>query len=216
MKTRKNNFGLQTIFSIFLGLMLAAFAGIGVYTFHPPPGDYEAQIRDLTREEQEIRDSSPSGELTVEDRDQIDEIRSRRRVLSDQALEDRKPWFLSTSIILIVFSTLLLVVSLLRSDQLQVISSGLLLGGVFTMLYGVGWIAFTGTSVLRFLVMTIALVITVGLGYVRFVRRGKTPPAPGGQEMVKGDALEEIEDRIRSLEGRLTEAATALGRKDDN
>lgn len=215
MRSRKNNFGLQTIFSIFLGLMLAAFAGIGVYTFHPPPGDYEAQIRDLTREEQEIRGTSTSGELTREDRDQIDEIRSRRKVLSDQALEDRKPWFLSSSIILIVFSTLLLVVSLLRADQLQVISSGLLLGGVFTMLYGVGWIAFTGTSVLRFVVMTIALVITVGLGYVRFVRLGKAVPATAGQEIPRGGALEEIEDRIRDLEGRLAEAASVLSRKDD-
>lgn len=214
MRTRKNNFGLQTIFSIFLGLMLAAFAGIGVYTFHPPPGDYEAQIRDLTREEQEIRGSSPSGELTVEDRDKVDEIRSRRRVLSDQALEDRKPWFLSTSIILIVFSTLLLVVSLLRSDQLQVISSGLLLGGVFTMLYGVGWIAFTGTSVLRFVVMTIALVITVGLGYARFVRQGKGAPPAGEQVIPAGDGLVEIEERIRDLEGRMNEAANALRQKE--
>ena len=94
-------------------------------------------------------------------------------MLSDQAMQDRKPWCLSTSIILIVFATLVLVVSLVRADQLQVISNGLLLGGVFSMLYGVGWIAFTGTSVLRFLVMTVALGITVGLGYVRFVRRGR-------------------------------------------
>ena len=214
MRDATKNTGLRIIFSIFLGLMLTAFAGIGVYTFHPPPGDYEDQIRDLTREEQEIRGASASGELTADDRDRIDEIRSRRRVLSDQAMEDRKPWFLSTSIILIVFSTLLLVVSLLRAEQLQVISSGLLLGGVFTMLYGVGWIAFTGTSVLRFVVMTIALVITVGLGYVRFVRRGRAPTTAGGPDIPKGEALEEIEDRIRDLEERLTEAANALRQKD--
>jgi hypothetical protein len=215
MRDTTHNAGLRIIFSIFLGLMLTAFAGIGVYTFHPPPGkDFEAQMRDLTREEQGIRGSKSSAELTDEDRDRIDEIRSRRRVLSDETLEARKPWFLSTSIILIVFSTLLLVVSLVRADQLQVISSGLLLGGVFTMLYGVGWIAFTGTSVLRFVVITIALLITVGLGYYRFVRGSRVRPTAQGEETTRGADLEEIEGRIRMLEERLAEAANALGRKD--
>jgi len=213
MREAAKNTGLKTIFSIFLGLMLTAFAGIGVYTFHPPPGDYEAQIRELSREEQEIRGSNASAELTPEDRDRVDEIRSLRRVLSDEAMEARKPWFLSTSIILIVFSTLLLVVSLVRADQLQVISSGLLLGGVFCMLYGVGWIAFTGTSVLRFVVMTVALGITVGLGYYRFVRRGRGQPAAEGGERTGSAGLEEVEGRIRDLEERLSGAAKALGGK---
>ena len=29
--------GLQTIFGIFLGLMVTAFIGVGVYTFYPSP-----------------------------------------------------------------------------------------------------------------------------------------------------------------------------------
>ena len=29
--------GLQVVFAIFLGLMVAAFVGIGVYTFYPSP-----------------------------------------------------------------------------------------------------------------------------------------------------------------------------------
>jgi hypothetical protein len=195
--------------------MLTAFAGIGVYTFHPPPTQYDGQIRNLTLDEEGIRGSKTSNELTTEDRDQLDEIRRQRRELSYLAEEARKPWCLSTSIILIIFSTLTLVVSLVRADQLQVISNGLLLGGVFSMLYGVGWIAFTGTSILRFLVMTVALMIAVGLGYVRFVRRGRVSPTTGGQALSKGEALDEIEDRIRNLEGRLTGAANALGRKDE-
>jgi hypothetical protein len=214
MRNTTQSTGLRTIFSFFLGLMLTAFAGIGVYTFHPPPDQYADQIRDLTRNEQEIRSSKSSSELTTADRDRIEEIRGERRELSDLADEARKPWYLSTSIILIVFSTLALVVSLVQADRFQVISNGLLLGGGFTMLYGVGWIAFTGTSVLRFLVMTVALVITLGLGYVRFVRRGKAVPTTGGEEIPRGDALAEIDDRIRDLEGRLTEAAHALRQKE--
>ena len=36
--------GLQTIFAIFLGLMVTSFIGVGVYTFYPSPA---RQFRDL-------------------------------------------------------------------------------------------------------------------------------------------------------------------------
>ena len=208
--------GLRTIFSFFLGLMLAAFVGVGVYTFHSPPEQFDSQIRDLAHSEQEVRNSRPSNELTTADRDQIQEINRQRSELIDAAAEVRKPWGLSTSVILIVFSTLALAVSLVRADQLPVISNGLLLGGVFTMLYGVGWIATTGTSITRFLVMTVALVITLGLGYVRFVRRGTTSPVTVESEIPKGEGLADIERRVRDLEGRMNEAAHALGQKHDS
>ena len=205
--------GLRTIFSFFLGLMLTAFVGIGVYTFHPQPTRLDGQIRDLSHREQEIRNSSPTGELTVEDREQIQEINRQRNELTEAAAEERKSWALSTSVILIVFSTLALVASLVRSDQLQVISNGLLLGGVFTMLYGVGWIFTTGASITRFLAMTVALIITIGLGYIRFVHRGKAAPVASGGEVTMVEGIAEIELRVQDLEGRMNEAAHALGQK---
>lgn len=215
MRDTTKNTGLKTIFSFFLGLMLTSFVGVGVYTFHPPPDRFDARMDELTKDEQAIRGSKAYSELLEEERAEIDEIRRQRGELLEQMKEARKGWCLSTSIILIVFSTLTLVVSLVRAEQLQVISNGLLLGGVFTMLYGVGWIAFTGTSVLRFVVMTVALAITLGLGYVRFVRRGRVSPAAAGAAVAGGTGLEELEERVGELERRLAEAAGALGRKGD-
>ncbi len=106
--------------------------------------------------------------------------------------------------------------SLVRSVQLQVVSNALLLGGIFTMLYGIGWIAFTGTSIIRFLVMTAALMVTLVLGYVRFVRKGKISPTTEGEQITKPDHLEEIERRIRDLEVRMNDAAKALGGKNES
>lgn len=207
--------GLRTIFSFFLGLMLTAFVGVGVYTFHPPPEQFNDQIRDLTRREQAIRNSRSPNELTSADREQIQEIHRQRNELIDAAAAARIPWGRSTSVILIVFATLAMAVSLVRADQLPVISNGLLLGGVFTMLYGVGWIIATDTSITRFLVMTVALVITLGLGYVRFVRRGPISPAVGGSGFAEAEGLAGIERRVRHLEERMNEVANALGRKSD-
>ncbi|MBU8869789.1 MAG: hypothetical protein KOO60_02830 [Gemmatimonadales bacterium] len=207
--------GLRTIFSFFLGLMLTVFVGIGVYTFHPPPKQFDNQIRDLEHREQGIRSSGPSSELSGEDRDQLREISSQRRDLADAAAEARKPWGISTSIILIMFSTAALVVSLVRADQLLVISNGLLLGGVFTMLYGVGWVVATDTSITRFLVMTVALVITVGLGYARFVHRVTTSSLASGSAIPTVEGLEDVELRVCDLEKRMNGAANALGKKSD-
>jgi hypothetical protein len=196
--------------------MLTTFVGVGAYTFHPPPEQYDKQIRDLARREQEIRISRPANELTAEDREQIREINRQRNGLIDAAAEARKPWGRSTSVILITFATLAMGVSLVRAGQLSVISNGLLLGGVFTMLYGVGWIVATDTSITRFLVMTVALVITLWLGYVRFVRRGTTLPATAGSRIREEEGFADIERRVRDLEERMNEAAHALGHKPDS
>jgi hypothetical protein len=174
MTDRGRSTGLRTIFSFFLGLMLVAFAGVGVYTFYPPPDEFNTQIRELNRREEMIRDSRPADQLTEEDRAEIREVNQERYALQDASREAQRPWGRTTSIILMVTATLAMAVSLIRADQLPVISNGLLLGGVFTMLYGVGWIIATDVSKARFVVMAIALVITLALGYLRFVRSGKT------------------------------------------
>ena len=208
--------GLRTIFSFFLGLMLAAFVGVGVYTFHSPPEQFDSQIRDLARREQAIRDTKPPDELTASDRDQIQEINRQRNDLVDAQEQARKPWGRSTSIILMVSATVIMTVSLVRAGQLPVISNGLLLGGIFTMLYGVGWIVASDTSITRFLVMTAGLVTTLGLGYLRFVRRSATPPVTAGSGIQEGEGFADVERRVRDLEERMNDAANALGHKHDS
>lgn len=216
MADMKRDAGLRTIFSFFLGLMLTAFVGVGVYTFHRPPEQYDSQIQGLARRDAAIRSSRPSSELTTAELDQIQEINRQRRELLDATAEARKPWGRSTSMILIVFATLAMAVSLVRADQLPVISNGLLLGGLFTMLYGVGWIVATDTSIVRFLVMTAALAITLGLGYVRFVRRGATSPVAAGSAIPVSEGLAQVERRVRDLEERMNDAAHALGHNRDS
>jgi hypothetical protein len=202
--------GLQTIFSFFLGLMVTAFVGIGVYTFHPPAQEPQRQMQELSRREQAIRNSKPAEQLTVEDRVQIQQLTDQRNQISDASQAGFETWARSTSIILILFATLAMAVSLVRSDQLPVISNGLLLGGVFTMIYGVGWIVAAGSSVTRFVVMTVAFVITLGLGYVRFVRR-KTAAATSAAGAPELPA--DLERRLRELEERMDGAASALGKR---
>ncbi len=210
MGGRGPNTGLRTIFSFFLGLMFAVFVGLGVYTFYPSPKPFASKIQENDDSQQAIRRAAPSSGLSLEDRDRLQELSRQRSELTEAAADARKPWAMKTSIILIVLSTLALTVSLVRADQLSVISNGLLLGGVFTMLYGIGWIVGTDTSVTRFLVMTAAFVVTIGFGYARFVNRGKPAQAVAGAAVPAVEGLKEVERRVGDLERRMNDAAHAL------
>ena len=214
MANRGLDGALGTIFSFFLGLMLTAFVGVGVYTFHPRPKQFDDQIRELSRREQAIRNSKAPDELTSEDRSQIQDLVRQRDELHDAAAAARIPWGRSTSVILIAFATLSMAVSLVRADQLPDISNGLLLGGIFTMLYGVGWIIATDTSILRFVVMSVALLITLVLGYFRFVRR-PVGVAAAGPEIQESGMSPDVGRRLQELERRLLEAAAALANRSD-
>ena len=46
---------LQAIFAIFLGLMITAVVGVGVYTFHPSPADAtQEQVEELYQQRGQI------------------------------------------------------------------------------------------------------------------------------------------------------------------
>ena len=218
MTSDRQRYALQVIFSFFLGLMVTAFIGVGVNTFFPPPeSEYQDRLEDLERAQEDIEVLYPgSGELTEQEREEIQEIREEIRELEEKEQAEFETWARNTSIILILFATLVMGVSLVRSEQLRIISNGLLLGGVFTMLYGTGWVIAAGSSVARFAVMTFALVVTFALGYVRFVRGRQAPvpaPAAGTPDAVGMTALE---DRVGKLERQVSAAADVLGGRDDS
>lgn len=201
--------GLQTIFGFFLGLMVTSFVGVAVYTFYPSPDrPFRERIVKLNREQQAIRNSKAPDALMPEDRAKIQQIEDDVSKMEDATREAGEVWGRRTSIILIAFATFTMAISLLRAVQLPVIANGLLLGGLFTMVYGVGWIIVTDSSTARFFVMTIALAITLALGYVRFVHRGESAVMPGPAAREQG--LVGLEQRVRHLEDRMDQAASAL------
>ena len=203
--------GLGVVFSMFLGIMVTAFVGVGVYTFYPPPQQFDEQLRELYERKQEIKDAEPAEELTEAEREQIQALDDQRDQLIEDSRLARERWGRNTSIVLITFATLTMAVSLVRADQLLVLSNGLLLGGVLTMLYGIGWIVATDRAISRFVVITLALAITIFLGYCRFVRRQPPSTVVVSSAMPDAEGMAAIEQRLSDLERRLDEAARALG-----
>lgn len=218
--TDRQRAALQVIYSFFLGLMITAFIGVGVYTFYPSPDRvYGDQMQELYRQEEDILGyadgKGTESSLTEAEKAKLADIREERRELEDKQQAYGDQWARNTSIVLIIFATAVMGVSLIRSEQLRILGNGLLLGGLFTMLYGVGWVIASSSSVARFAVMTFALLITLGLGYVRFVRQREEQQlaVAGGGVATAGLSTAELgslEQRVEALEARAAAAAAAL------
>jgi len=206
MATSRSTPGLYTIFAIFLGLMITAFIGVGVNTFYPSPAKpFEAQMNAYGRQERAIEQGRSTNELSSAERERMRQIRDSVTILNDRAQAAREGWGRTTSIVLVAFATLVMAIAVLRADQLAVLSSGLLLGGVFTMCYGVGMILATTTSIARFVMLTVALAVTIGLGYLRFVRQAAPRARLAGVSdgSIPPSTHDDLAARLDRIEARL-------------
>ncbi|NLG10247.1 MAG: hypothetical protein GX562_01745 [Coriobacteriaceae bacterium] len=243
--TDQMNSTLQIIFSFFLGLMVVALVGVGTNTFLPSPAErYDKQIQELYRQLDSYQvKSAADKDLSPVEQAEYDAIQDEIAQLSETSELETRDWARTSSIILVIFATLVMSISLIRAEQLRVLSNGLLLGGIFTMVYGAGWAVFSGSSPIRLVVVTFALIVTIGLGYLKFVRgrrrvghesteqlgTGKQVDVDSArdqaidlkQQSVSGQAPSSMQDyelikRIKAIEERLDAVAVAFGSKSED
>ncbi len=121
----------------------------------------------------------------------------------------RDNWSLTVGIILLITATVVLAISLALPARAEAIANGLLLGGVFTMISAVAMALSSQTGPWRFAVATAALVVTIGIGYLRFSRgpRTVTSGAAGSGEAAGSP---ELVARVDQLEHRLDAIRRAL------
>lgn len=215
MAKDRQNYALQTIFSFFLGLMVLAFIVVGVITFYPSPTqEQQTKNEQLYRERDAIYNANGGKTLTAEEQAKVDKLDKQIAAIEKANRSEQELWARNVSIVLIVFATLVMGISLIRSEQLRVISNGLLLGGLFTMVAGVIWVLTSGESMARFVVIVVAFAVTLGLGYVKFVRQreeGVTLATAGGGTIALDEgALADLARRVDEMERRTAAAAAAL------
>lgn len=151
---------LKVIYAFFVGLLLSIFVGVGVSAFYPAP---------KLPEHPEIL-SAPSKAPTMEQSEaQIDAQREYDREYKEyqnvSATYNR-----NVSIIVLIAAIIFVSVSLLFESKIKVIADGILLGGIFTLIYSIGRSFESSDSKYTFLVVSIGLVIALLLGYLRFIR----------------------------------------------
>lgn len=214
MNNGSDHTGLRFVFALFLGLMLTTFIGVGVATFRPSPAEgYDQRLLALQRERGRLETAVPEAARTAEDRRALQEVLAREGAVQDEKTNAMRRWLQETSVILVVFATLVMAIAVWRAEGLPVIGNGLLLGGVFTMLYGAGMAVIATDTMVRFLVITGALAVTIILGYRRFVAR-RAGPAASVAAPVPSASDTGLAQRVTALEQRLQELGAVLTRRD--
>lgn len=220
---------LQLIFSVFLGALLVVVVGVGVWTFYPQPFDQNSpeqkEIDKLYREQE--RNGGKDGVQTPAQKAEFERIQKDIDARQAAMQKARDAWAVTTSIVLLVFATILMAISLFLPDHMRVFSNGILLGGLFTVIYGTGWSFAGGDSRARFFVVLVALLLAIAFGYLRFIRgRQEKADAAAGAAAVSGAAavaaggeltaadsaqVAALAARMDALEARAAAAAAALG-----
>ena len=154
---------LKYIYTIFLAMLLVTFVGVGIAAFYKGPKQPEYPIG-LSYPEI----SEKSSESAVIREEQIRYDKTQRNFQKENEIYSKNVSTLSVAAALII-----LVLSITFLSKIDFISDGLLLGGVFTLIYSIIRGFSAGDEIFRFIVVAIGLFVAIFLGYWRFVRKSK-------------------------------------------
>lgn len=147
---------LKALYSVFIGILVVSFIGFGVAAFYPAPESPEPPQAPLTTPD----DSENRGDQTEAQQEYEQRLEEHR--------QDRSEYVRNISVILVLLSILVLVIGLMSLSGLSVVDDGLLIGGILTLLYGVGRSFEAGDERLTFAAIAVSLVTAIVVGYKKF------------------------------------------------
>lgn len=151
---------VKVIYSLFLGLLISIFIGVGVSVFYNEP-------------EHPDEPDFYSYEFMMEGEEQSEEQRAKEIAFQNKVEiydEEMAEYNRNVSLVLIALAIALLGIGLGTASKIEVISDGVLYGGIFTLFYGMTRGLASDSDTARFLVISICLVVVIVLGYFKFVK----------------------------------------------
>lgn len=152
---------LRLAYTVFIGILLTLFIGVGIAAFYPQPEPPEYPLS-YGKVYPEMNQGTPSAEFEKEQR--LYEEKSR------EYQEINEKYNKNVSMLALGFAILYLIVGLVLARKLAIISDGLLLGGVLTLIYSIIRGFGANDDIFRFTVVSVSLMLSLGLGYIKFVR----------------------------------------------
>lgn len=119
---------LRLAYTVFIGILLTLFIGVGIAAFYPQPEPPEYPLS-YGKVYPEMNQGTPSAEFEKEQR--LYEEKSR------EYQEINEKYNKNVSMLALGFAILYLIVGLVLARKLAIISDGLLLGGVLTLIYSI-------------------------------------------------------------------------------
>jgi hypothetical protein len=152
---------LRAIYVVFLALLIALFYGLGIAAF------YEAPKMPVYPKVLETTAAVKAGETETP---AVKQARIDYEKANNDYQKNTELYQRNVSIIALVLAVATLVVSLVFAHRFLLISDGLLLGGGFTLVYSIGSGMAAGDAKYRFIIASIGLLITVVVGYLKFIK----------------------------------------------
>lgn len=152
---------LKTAYTFFIGLLFAVFVGVGIAAFYdsPKPPEYPSSLKQPYPSSQQSTESA----ALLREQERFD--KKEKEFETANTIYNR-----NVSIASLVFAILAVVISILFMKKLLIISDGLLLGGVFTLLYSIARGFQAQDNKFRFVVVAISFGIVLFLGYIKFIK----------------------------------------------
>jgi len=151
---------IKIFYTIFIGILLALFVGVGIDAFYQAPKypDYPVELNEYPDEKDKVK---------IEKRNKIQ--RNYDQIIK-QYETDNKTYSRNVSTISLVVSVLILLSALTYINKILLISDGLLLGGLFTLIYSLIRGFEADSSIFRFLVVSVGLALSIVIGYIKFIK----------------------------------------------
>jgi hypothetical protein len=166
---------LKYIYTFFIGVLTATFIGVGISAFYEGPKTPEFPIEESIPYKYETEPASQSAEELRTMREQnIRQDKAFREYQVNNRIYNR-----NVSVITSIAAVILLVISLTLLKKLDLLSDGLLLGGLFTQLYSIVRGFESQDSMFRFLVVTVGLITSLTVGYFKFIHSKRNQVSAG-------------------------------------
>ncbi len=161
---------VRFLYTLFVGLLVATSIGIGISAFYPSPKapEYPPVMEGRVPQKSTEPAVAPADQATAD----AYEIAERRYQTQ------REDYNRNVALISTVFAILILVLSLTWAKRFREIADGLLLGGVFTLIYGIIRSFESGEQKFMFVVVIFGLAVAIALGYIKFIQPAASQPKP--------------------------------------
>lgn len=147
---------LKIVYAFFLGVLLAMFVGAGVAAFYPEPQPPKAPDFIVGKE-------GPTAQQQAQEK-------AYEQTRQEFDKNKMNPYNRNVSIIALIAAVIFVAAGLLLERRIDVLADGALLGGVFTLIYGMGRGFASQDNKYSFAAASVGLIIVLGLGYMRFIR----------------------------------------------
>lgn len=154
---------LKLVYTFFVGILLALFIGIGINTFYPGPKAPEYPETSMVAKEP----IAPNEEQQKAEKAYQLDFKTYQ--------EQENKYSRNVSIIALAGAVLLLTASIIFERKIKLIADGIMLGGLFTLLYSLGRSFASQDSKYSFMAISIGLALVLYIGYHRFVKHEQRP-----------------------------------------